>query len=249
MQSELDGKTTDSKSLFVGRNTSNMQLPLKPSTQKTKEEEKNENSFSTHERFLTLGQIEEFKTLLDKDVSETSMQTFLEANPEIFTSLLHNYRTGHHSAIVIPKQEIRPRLKLTDDNGLIPDFIIGGKSSDGWNWWIIELKGPSQTIFSQSTSETYFNSEMNKGICQLLNYIDFCSEQQSNLRDSFGLQGFREPNGLILAGREKEFTDDNGKRKLKASWNRLLMGKLELRTYDSIRRNLDNIYANYNKSK
>lgn len=204
----------------------------------TKDELKSENEFSTHEIFITKDQIDEFDNLLAKGAGEKTIDEFLTANPEIFTSALHTYRTGHHRAIIIPKQEIKPRIKITDEKGLIPDFIIGGKNSDGWNWWVIELKGTTQTIFSESSNEIYFNTEINKGICQLLEYIDFCSENQSNLRDVFKLENFREPNGLIIAGRERELNDNIKKQKLKAAWNRINLGKLEIRTYDFLQQNL-----------
>jgi hypothetical protein len=216
-----------------------MILPDKPTPAETKEEAKQKNPFSTHEIYITKDQVDEFEKMLDRNASETTIDSFLVQNPEIFTAVLHNFRTGNHAAIVIPKQEIRPRMKLADNvKGLIPDFIIGGKSSDGWAWWIVELKGSDQTIFSQSNSDTYFSPEINKGICQLLEYIDYCTEQQTALRDAFKLEGFREPNGILIAGREKELAEDEKKQKLKAAWNRISVGKLEVRTYDLIRRNL-----------
>jgi Domain of unknown function (DUF4263) len=218
---------------------------VKKSTPKTKAELTKDNPFATHETFITEKQIKEFEELIEKDASETSIHDFLIDNPEIFTAILDSYRTGNHAAVVIPKQAIRPRIQTESLRGLVPDFIIGGKNSDGWNWWVVELKGPGQTLFSQSETETYFNSEINKGICQLLEYIDYCSEQQSNLRDAFKLEGFREPNGILIAGRESELTADKKKENLKGAWNRVVFGKLEIRTYDSILRklkDLENIY-------
>ena len=233
-----------SQILDVSSNTI-MKLSTKPTPPKSKEELKKNQPFATHERFITKAQVEEFGKLIDKDASETTVHDFLIDNPEIFTVLLDSYRTGNHDAIVIPKQEIRPRIKTEDLKGLIPDFLIGGKNSDGWNWWVIELKGPTQTLFSQTNSDTYFSPEINKGICQLLEYIDFCAEQQSTLRDSFKLNQFREPYGLVIAGREKELNSDNKRRQLKASWNRLVYGKLEIRTYDSILNRLNELYQLY----
>ncbi|HMU11232.1 MAG TPA: DUF4263 domain-containing protein [Ferruginibacter sp.] len=226
-----------------------MNMQIKPAIAHTKEEMKKGNPFATHEIFLTKEQINEFEKLLIKKASETTIDTFLAANPEIFTGALHNFRTGHHAAIVVPKQEIKPRLKLDNSKGLIPDFIIGGKSSDGWNYWIVELKGSDQTIFSQTNFDTYFSPEINKGICQLLEYTDFCSEQQAALRDQFKLEGFREPNGLLIAGRENEILNDSKKQKLKAAWNKLSTGKLEIRTYDFIMRHLRGLFDFHEKQK
>lgn len=226
-----------------------MNLPLKRASAPTKEELKKQNPFATHERFLTANQIEEFEKLVNKDASETIIHKFLIENPEILTALLDFYRTGHQGAIVIPKQEIRPRIKTQDLKGLIPDFLIGGKNSDGWSWYVVELKGPSQTLFSQSNDDTYFSSELNKGLCQLLEYIDFCSEEQSILRDAFKLMNFREPYGLLIAGREKELDYDSKKQKMKGAWNRLLHGKLEIRTFDALLSRLKKLYQNLKKSE
>ncbi len=134
--------------------------------------------------------MDEFEKLLDNKAGETKIDDFLVSNPEVFTAALQDFRTGQHAAIVIPKQAIRPKIIVDNVRGLIPDFIIGGKNSDGWNWWVVELKGSDQTLFSQTKLDTYFSSEINKGICQLLEYIDYCSEQQGALRDSFKLEGF-----------------------------------------------------------
>ncbi len=67
---------------------------------------------------------------------------------------------------------------------------------------------------------------MNKGVCQLLGDIDFCNENQDYLRHSFGLTNFREPNGILIAGRESEFNNDSDKKKMKGAWNRVSNGEL-----------------------
>ena len=213
-------------------------LPRKRIPAKTKKEIKVENPLKTHQKFLKKGQVEGFEKLLKKGASETLIDEYLRENPEIFTSVLHNYRTGHHGSIVISQQNIRPKIKTTNQKGLIPDFLIGGDSSEGWSWFVIELKGTTQKVFTKKRNEVYFNSEINKGIFQLLEYIDYCSENQANLRDTFQLENFREPNGILISGRENEFEDEHKKR-MKGAWNRINKGKLEIRTYDWILRNLN----------
>ena len=222
-------------------------MNLKLAKAPTKEEMKRESPFLTHQIFITKAQVEEFENLLAESAGKRKIDEFLVTNPEVFTSAIQNFRTGHHGAMIIPKQVIRPRIKTIDDKGLVPDFIIGGKNSDGWDWWVVELKGSNQNLFSQTNSDTYFSSEINKGICQLLEYIDFCSENQSNLRDTFKLEDFREPHGLLITGRESEVLENSKKQKLKAAWNRLNTGKLEIHTYDFMRRNLRALFELHNK--
>lgn len=220
-----------------------MELPDEKKPALTYEELKEKNPLLTHEIFIREEQVVEFEELLDGGAGETEIDTFLTDNPEVFTAALHEYRTGHHGAIVIPKQSLKPKIHKQNERGLIPDFIIGGDSSDGWSWWVVEIKGTSQTLFTyKNTGETYFNSEINKGICQLLEYLDFCAEHQAVLRDVFKLENFREPKGLLIGGRESELLENSNKRKLKSAWNRMANSKLEIRTYDFLKKNLRPMY-------
>lgn len=184
----------------------------------------------------TKKQIRELKELIDGNVSETEIHNYLERNRELFAFALYAFQTGHHATYVISKQNIKPHIKTDNSKGMIPDFLVGGENSDGITWWVIELKGVSDKVFTSDGEHVYFNSVTNKGVFQLLEYIDFCNENQSMLREVFGLKDFREPNALILIGNEEEFSDVR-KKKMKAAWNRLNPKKLEIRTYSWLLRN------------
>jgi len=180
----------------------------------------------------TKEQLDVLKNLIDSKASETDIHNFLDLNREIFSFALYAYRTGHHGSIVLSKQNIRPHLKTDSSKGLIPDFLMAGFNSDGADWWVVELKGVNEAVFTyDKDNHAYFSSTMNKGIFQLLEYIDFCAENQTYLRDTLGLPDFREPNGLIIIGTEEEF-NDRRLQKLKSAWNRLLPQQLEIRTYN-----------------
>jgi len=190
------------------------------------------NDFRHVKTDATKVQLRELKRLIDEKASETEVHRFIDSNRELFLFALHGYKTGHHGSIVLSKQNIRPHLKTDSSKGLIPDFLVAGDSSNGYEWWVIELKGIDELVFTKDKdSHAYFSSTMNKGIFQLLEYIDFCSENQTYLRDTLQLPNFREPNGLIIIGTKDEF-DDRRLQKLKASWNRLLPKRLEIRTYN-----------------
>ncbi len=120
--------------------------------------------------------------------------------------------------------------------GLIPDFIVGGCNSGGFSWFVLELKGADQQMLTESNNYLYFSSTVNKAIGQVIEYIDYCASVQSFLRDSLRLTDFREPKGLIIVGRESEFSDDPRREKFKSAWNRLMGHKIEIRTYDAILR-------------
>ncbi|GAF05272.1 Shedu anti-phage system protein SduA domain-containing protein [Saccharicrinis fermentans] len=191
--------------------------------------------FFTHRDFLKDGAKESFVKLIEEKSDEKLIDKFLSKNPEIFETLLDT--SGHHGIWVIPKQQIKTRIG--NERGLIPDFIVGGKSSDGFQWWVIELKGANEKLLKvNAQNEVYFTIEGNKGISQLTEYIDYCRKYQSHLRDAFKLKDFREPSGILVIGNENEFESDEIKQNFKSAWNRLTKPNLEIRTYNAIIRKL-----------
>ena len=186
--------------------------------------------------------------LIENNVKETEIDNFLRDNPNILVNCLRSFSTGHHGAWVIPQQQIKPPM-ASKHKGLIPDYIIGGKSSDGVEWFVLELKGVSDKLFTKTGKLLYLSSVLNKAVCQTMEYIDYCSSQQSYLREILGLNSFREPKGLILIGRENEFKNDERARQLKAAWNRYLGNKIEIRSYDSMLRYVKSEIELKNKEK
>ena len=189
--------------------------------------------FEYHDSNTTEEQFSEFNKLIQSNSGETIIDNFITKNPEILTTVLNHFGTGNHKGWVFPKLTLTPKIEHMYQKGMIPDFIIGGQSSDGQEWWIVELKGADeQVIIIDKNGRIRFSDTVNKGICQLFEYIDYASEKQSKLRQDFGLKNFREPYGLLIIGRESEFESNPRKQKLKAAWNRLNRSKLEIRTYD-----------------
>jgi hypothetical protein len=184
---------------------------------------------------VTRTQLEEFELLLEMNGNETNIDKFLRGNPSVLVNSLRPLSTGHHGAWVIPQQAIRPSLGTTQ-KGLIPDYIIGGRNSGGFSWFVLELKGADQQMLNESNSYLYLSSTVNKAVGQVVEYIDFCASAQSFLRDSLCLTAFREPKGLIFVGRESEFSNDPRREKFKSAWNRLMGQMIEIRTYDAILR-------------
>jgi Shedu protein SduA, C-terminal len=182
---------------------------------------------------ITVEQGEEFERLIEERVDETTIDRFLQKNKNVLVHCLRSFKTGHHGAWVIPQQQIRPPMEPLH-KGLIPDYIIGGKSSDGFEWFVLELKGISPKLFAKSGKKLYLSSVLNMAICQTMEYIDYCASHQAYLRETFKLKNFREPKGLILIGREDELKLDQRRKTLKAAWNRYLGNKIEIRTYDSM---------------
>ena len=185
---------------------------------------------------VTAEQYHQFKELLEKNAGETDIDAFLKKNLAILSNALRFFNTGHHGTWIIPQQEIKPP---TDTPGLKPDYILGGRSSDGFQWWVIDLKGSNKSIFSESQYRTRFSLETNKGVFQVLQYMDYCAEMQAYLREGLSLTEFREPCGLLIIGKEKELNENPLRRKLKSAWNRISSEKLMVRTYDALLREVE----------
>ena len=191
--------------------------------------------FSASHLDVTRDQLNTFKSIVESNAGETEIVDFLKNNKGVFVNSLRDFKTGHNAAWIIPKQMVRPPM-TESQKGLIPDYILGGLSSDGFSWFVLELKGANEKILTESNNILYFGSVANKAICQTIEYIDYCASSQAYLRDTLQLKDFREPKGFILIGREIEFSDDSRREKFKSAWNRFMGHKVEIRTYDSLLR-------------
>lgn len=185
---------------------------------------------------------EDFKSLIENEANERDVDKFIKENPQILIPILFSNRVLNSFGFwFLPKQMIKP--KVGNNKGMIPDFILGGENSDGFSWTVIELKSPKDEIFKKDKNNNlyYFSSAANKGVFQLIEYVDCCEEEQAFLRDSFNLNDFRKPNGILLIGREFEFSKSKRKKKIKAAWNRINDKYIEIRTYDWLIRNLNEL--------
>lgn len=204
--------------------------------------------FRHYETHLTRSQLVGFRRLVRERCGEKAIDEYIRENPAIFTVALSFANTGHHGTWVIPQQVIQPAIKGVAP-GLIPDYLLGGKSSDGFEWWIAELKGVDAPIFTKRRGAMAFSSVTNHGICQLLNYMDFCAENQATLRSQFRLFGLREPRGMLFVGREADIASEAEFEKLKAAWNLLSHSKLQIRTYDSLLRAFERMFEFNERSR
>lgn len=192
-------------------------------------------------------QIEQLEALINRRAGETEVDSFLHEAPAIFACALSLINTGHHGSWVVSQQVVRPPQPQLQ-TGLKPDYIVGGKNSDGFTWYVVELKGPDESIFAESKDRVYFSNTANKGIFQLLEYIDYCSEAQGYLRDTLHLKDFREPRGLLLIGTEAELESDTRRQRLRAAWHRISGDRLQIRTYSALLRSAQNIWESLQRS-
>src|SRR6516162_2928281 len=153
------------------------------------------------------------------------------------------FYTGHHMSWIFPKEQIRPSSDPV--GGLIPDYLMAGASSSGVDWFVLELKGADKRAFGKTGKRVSLSLDVNKGICQMLNYIDRSCRDQAYLRYGLELSGFREPQGILLIGTEEE-TDDEQVCDFKNAWNRINT-RIQIRSYSHLLRQVEWKLRDFNK--
>jgi hypothetical protein len=184
---------------------------------------------------VSVQQYQTFSKLVERAAGETEIENYLRKNHEVLSMAIDMFSTGHHMSWIFPKEQIRPPSGSV--GGLIPDYLLAGASSNGVEWFVLELKGADKAAFAKRGKRVELTMDANEGICQLLNYIDRSSRDQAYLRDGLELIGFREPRGILLIGTENE-SDDMQVRDFKAAWNRTNL-KLQIRSYNSLLRDVE----------
>ena len=152
------------------------------------------------------------------------------------------FSTGHHMSWVFSKPEIKG--SINGSGGLIPDYLLAGANSDGVRWFALELKGANAKAFHKSAGRVHLSSEANKGICQLLSYIDSLARDQAYHREN-KLAGMRQPTGILMIGTEDE-TSDLAIRDFKQAWNRE-NPRLQIRSYHALLRQLESKLVDFGR--
>ncbi|SNZ19511.1 Shedu anti-phage system protein SduA domain-containing protein [Cohaesibacter gelatinilyticus] len=183
---------------------------------------------------VTVAQYEELVALLDAKAGEREIEMFLTRNREALSMVIWLFSTGHHMSWIFPKAPFRP--SVGEVGGLIPDYLVAGANSMGVQYFVLELKGPDKRAFVKQGKRVYLSAEANKGVCQLMNYLDYAARDQAYLRDSLQLHQFREPTGVLLIGTDEE-TEDPQVRQFKAAWNRM-NPQIMIRSYSALQRTM-----------
>lgn len=181
----------------------------------------------------TRSDLKTLQGLVDRCASEKEIDTFLRDNPFVLSFCMRMWGKGHHGSWIIPQQVLRaPQTGIR--HGLKPDYLVGGKDSGGISWGVLELKSPADKVFVRSKKgRLKFSEKAHEGVFQLLEYTEFCSKYQANLREDLSLINLREPPGLLVIGNRSEF-EDSQHEEMKAAWKRLCGDRLEIRTYEAL---------------
>jgi hypothetical protein len=131
---------------------------------------------------------------LQTATTERAVQSLLEEYPVLLARALG----GGHGRWVIPQR------KLGAEH--VPDFIVGEKSSLGYEWTLVELKGPNRRMFGRDGDPS---KALNHAIRQIMDWRSWLTvnlDYARRSRDSNGLGLYNidpNPPGLILIGRRE----------------------------------------------
>lgn len=177
-------------------------------------------------------------TLIHKNVSETEIDSFLRSKLSLLSFTSSFFSTGHHSSWIIPQAKIKPS-GFANGPGLIPDYLFAGDNSDGVTWWVVDLKAPKDFLDKEDKNGRIVETDqLQSGINQIDDYIDYCTKYQEFIRGSLGLTSFTSPYGIIIIGREAELKGDPRKQARKSQFNRRTH-TIQVRIFDAFIREIE----------
>lgn len=123
-------------------------------------------------------QLEDFQHLIDTDdVNERKILNFINKNRAYFiiASILKKYfHFGHHSAFLFKEFQL--------GNSYQADYVLVGRSSDGWEFVFVELEAPVGKI---TTKNGDFGEAFRKGIRQVHDWDTWIERSYGSLRETF----------------------------------------------------------------
>ena len=146
-----------------------------------------------------------FRKCLSTAKREEELQSFLANNPWLLAAQL----AGGHGRWVIPKKRLGAEH--------VPDFLVGERSSAGFEWFAVELKSPKAKMFTKAGDPTRY---LNRAISQIhawRNWLETNQNYAARPRTESGL-GLTDISarldGLIVIGRSKDIDEStNGRRR------------------------------------
>lgn len=182
-------------------------------------------------KYLKEREVIKLKLLIEQCKNEREINNVIKAHSDLLVAFLDIFNTGHHGITAVPEAHIKNCIKGFG-NGLIPDWLLMGKNSDGQQYYFVELKSPSMKIFVKKGNGICFSADCNKALNQLLSYISFAERNQSYFRDAYKFNDFENPKGLLVIGNRKDLTDEFLQQK--RDWNKLFSGKIKVVTWNRI---------------
>jgi hypothetical protein len=163
--------------------------------------------------------VDALQNALDSATREEDIQQFLQNNPQ----LLIQHLGGGHGRWVIPKK------KLGTEH--ITDFVIGQRSSIGFEWQAVELESPLKPLFNKNGDPSQY---LNHAIRQIQDWRSWLVVNQNYASRAIADNGLGMTDitgaapGLILIGRRNESLAQNNARRRQMARDL----NIEIRTYD-----------------
>lgn len=163
--------------------------------------------------------VDALQNALNSAKREEDIQQFLQNNPQ----LLIQHLGGGHGRWVIPKK------KLGTEH--ITDFVIGQRSSIGFEWQAVELESPLKSLFNKNGDPSQY---LNHAIRQIQDWRSWLVVNQNYASREIADNGLGMTDitgavpGLILIGRRNESLAQNNARRRQMARDL----DIEIRTYD-----------------
>jgi len=159
-------------------------------------------------------QLDRFRQLLDEpQVNERAILKFInkERAHFIIGSILNSYYSfGHHDAYMFPEFPLGTTYKL--------DYLLTGKSSDGWSFIFVELESPNG---SATLSNGELGSSFRKGLNQIADWdawldghfpslaetFNKCKRKEESLPREFVEYDKTRIHYVVVAGRRNDFLE------------------------------------------
>jgi hypothetical protein len=154
---------------------------------------------------ITPDDVTTYEQVLEAASDERPLQTFLARNPRFLVQHLG----GGAGRWVIPQKRLGAEY--------VPDFVIGERSSSGFEWQFIELQSPNATLFVKSTGRQ--SQQLDEGLRQINDWRRWLDNNRDyarrpRARDGLGLDNASGSDpGLLIIGREADLTEPNRERR------------------------------------
>lgn len=169
---------------------------------------------------ITRHDVEQYAAVLGAASREQEMQRHLALVPR----LLVQHLGGGHGRWVIPQKRLGSEY--------VTDFVIGERSSSGYEWQFVELQSPLARLFVASTGRQ--SAQLDEGLRQISEWRGWLADNRDyarrpRSRNGLGLADVSADDpGLLLIGRETDLTDNDRERRrqLDTTYN------IRIHTYD-----------------
>jgi Shedu protein SduA, C-terminal len=185
---------------------------------------------------ITAEDVASYRSVLAAADDEQPLQKHLARHPLLLVQHLH----GGHGRWVLSKKRLGSQY--------VTDFVIGQRSSSGFEWQFVELQSPQARLFVESTGRQ--SKQLDEGLRQINEWRRWLADNRDYARRSRSHNGLglvdvsADDPGLVLIGRDAHLTalDRERRRQLDTQLH------IRIRTYDWLVREAEARLGDLNRS-